>query len=72
MGIKLHEGFSLRMPAHEVPEWVMENDKGVTVDINRPAFAARVWNAESRSYDAIDVTLDGAPRSLVRTQQELT
>jgi hypothetical protein len=66
MGIKSHEGFSLRMPAAQVQEWVMKNDKGQLVDINRPAFAARVWNAETRCYDAIDVTLDGAPRSPVR------
>jgi len=59
--VSSHEGFSLRMPPAEVQEWQMVNDKGDTVDIPRPCFAVRTWNAESRSYDEVSATLVGAP-----------
>jgi len=56
-----HEGFALRMPASEVADWQMTNDKGELQDIPRPALALRLWNAETRSYDYLDATLEGAP-----------
>jgi hypothetical protein len=39
-----HEGFALRMPAKDIANWQMTNDKGELVDIPRPAVALRVWN----------------------------
>jgi ubiquitin-protein ligase len=58
-----HEGFALRMPAAEVEQWQMLNDKGELADIPRPAHALRVWDATERKYVAVDPFLDGAPRS---------
>jgi hypothetical protein len=59
--VKPHEGFGLRMPEADVEEWTMINDKGELVDIPRPAYALRVWNAEALSYDSVEPTLNGAP-----------
>jgi hypothetical protein len=59
--IKSHEGFSLRMPSDELPNWQMLNDKGELQDIPRPALALRVWSAEKRRYDQVDALLNGAP-----------
>jgi hypothetical protein len=59
--IPSHEGFVLRMPADEIKDWTMVNDKGDLVDIPRPALHIRVWNAAKRAYDSIDPLLDGAP-----------
>jgi hypothetical protein len=59
--IQSHEGFSLRMPKEDLPNWQMLNDKGKVQDIPRPAVALRVWSAEKRRYDQLDPTLTGAP-----------
>ena len=56
-----HEGYSLRMPPAEVPDWQMVNDKGDLVDIPRPCRAVRVWNAAARAYDVVGAELEGAP-----------
>jgi ubiquitin-protein ligase len=61
--VKSHEGFALRMPASEVADWQMTNDKGELQDIPRPAIGIRVWNAETRSYDSLDPLLNGAPNT---------
>lgn len=62
LGIPSHEGFSLRMPAEDVKEHTMLNDKGKVVDLPREACCARVWNPTTRSYDEVDVSLAGAPK----------
>jgi len=59
-----HEGFALRMPPAEVPDWQMTNDKGELVDIPRPALNLRVWSPEDGAYNTIDPVLTGAPRTI--------
>jgi hypothetical protein len=63
-----HEGFALRMPPAEVAAWTTTNDRGEVVDIPRPAFALRVWDAATRAYAHIDPLLNGAPRGEVETE----
>ena len=67
-----HEGFSLRMPAGEVPAWQVTNDKGELADVPRPAHALRVWSAEARRFVPIDATLDGAPRTATAIDEWFT
>jgi len=61
--VNSHEGFALRMPAAEVGDWTLTNDKGEVVDVLRPAKALRVWDASAGGYASIDPSLAGAPDS---------
>jgi len=64
-----HEGFVLRMPPQELPQWQTLGDKGDLQDIRRPAHAIRVWEPRERRYVPIDPTLDGAPTSEAATDE---
>ncbi len=57
------------MPAEEIKEWTMVNDKGELVDIPRPALGIRVWNAKNLEYDSINPLLEGAPMTEEETDR---
>ena len=67
--VKSHEGFSLRMPPEELPQWQTLGDKGDLQDIRRPSHALRAWDARARRYTPIDPTLDGAPSTPAATDE---
>jgi len=64
-----HEGFTLRMPPHEVSAWQIKGDTGIMQDIARSAHAIRVWNAKDRNYVDVDPILAGAPRTPAELNQ---
>lgn len=64
-----HEGYSLRMPPEDIPQWQTLDDKGEVQDILRPVHAVRVWNPEQRCYESVDATLDGAPTTPEATDE---
>ena len=57
------EGFTLRMPAADLPEWQTTDESGRVTNLPRPARGVRVWDAGARAYVAVDTQLSGAPSS---------
>ncbi|KAF4677430.1 hypothetical protein FOL47_001642 [Perkinsus chesapeaki] len=50
-------------PEHLINEYRVEDENtGKLIDLPHPVNALRLWNASTRSYDAIDPHLAGAPR----------
>jgi len=54
----------VRMPPAELSEWqnkIVKDGKEKLMDIPRPVYKLRVWDADNRRYTPVSAALEGAP-----------
>lgn len=65
---RLYDKFGFPIPEHEEADWKITDEKtGKQLDIPRPVFSLRIWNADTNSYTTVSPIMDGAPP----TEEEL-
>jgi hypothetical protein len=57
----MYDHIAFPNPPEAVANYQVKNDSGKLIDIPHPLSGLRAWNPASKSYDAVDVRLVGAP-----------
>jgi len=57
----MYDHLAFPNPPEAVANYQVKNDSGKLIDIPHPLTGLRAWNPQTKSYDAVDVRLVGAP-----------
>lgn len=58
---QMYDTMAFPSPAEEASDWKTKDANGKTIDVPRPVYAIRVWDAAEKKHSALGTKLDGAP-----------
>ena len=59
----MYDPVYLPSPPDEAADWQVEDKPGTKVDVPRPVYELRVWDADTSGYIPLAPRMDGAPKA---------